>query len=117
MANGKTADEDRRRTVRFNCGGQAQVSPLPSSGLVMPGTIRDLSLHGCWVEIPRPIDCGARAEILVRVNAASFRAVGEVRAVRGHSGAGLEFVQLSSGGKDRSEEHTSELQSLRHLVC
>src|ERR1035438_410456 len=26
-------------------------------------------------------------------------------------------VQYISGGDDRSEEHTSELQSLRHLVC
>ena len=116
MAIGKDADEDRRRTVRFNCGGQAQVSPLPSSGIVMPGTIRDLSLHGCWVEIPHPIDCGVRAEILVRVNAASFRAVGEVRAVRGQSGAGLEFVHLSSGGKDLLGDLIAQLARLQALM-
>jgi hypothetical protein len=116
MAIGKTAEEDRRRAVRFSCGGQAQVSPLPSNGIFMPGTIRDLSLHGCWVEIPRPIDCGVRAEILVRVNAASFRAVGEVRAVRGQSGAGLEFVQLSSGGKDLLADLISQLARLQALM-
>jgi hypothetical protein len=116
MANGKSAEEDRRRTARFSCGGQAQVSPLPSNGLFMPGMIRDLSLHGCWVEIPQPIDCGARAEILVRVNAASFRAVGEVRAVRGRSGAGLEFVQLSLGGKDLLGDLIAQLARLQALM-
>src|SRR5262245_62354542 len=31
---------------------------------------------------------------------------------------GLSALGLASGGaRDRSEEHTSELQSLRHLVC
>jgi hypothetical protein len=84
--------------------------------MVMPGTIRDLSLHGCWIEIPQPIDCGVRAEILVRVNAASFRAVGEVRAVRGHSGAGLEFVHLSSGGKDLLGDLIAQLARLQALM-
>src|ERR1039458_10340525 len=27
------------------------------------------------------------------------------------------IINLEQKGKDRSEEHTSELQSLRHLVC
>src|SRR5262245_41516386 len=29
----------------------------------------------------------------------------------------LAQVRAKTGGRDRSEEHTSELQSLRHLVC
>src|ERR1039458_2317010 len=94
------ADEDRRRSPRFTCGGHAEIVCLPSTGILVPGTIRDLSLHGCWVDTSLPIDCGARAEIVVRVNADSFRAVGDVRAVRGPSGAGVEFVHLSAGGKD-----------------
>jgi hypothetical protein len=63
-----------------------------------------------------PMDCGVRAEILVRVNAASFRAVGEVRAVRGHSGAGLEFVHLSSGGRDLLTDLISQLARLQALM-
>jgi hypothetical protein len=50
------------------------------------------------------------------VKAASFRAVGEVRAVRGHSGAGLEFVQLSSGGKDLLADLISQLVRLQALM-
>jgi hypothetical protein len=107
------AEEDRRRSPRFSCGGRAEINCLPSTGILLPGTIRDLSLHGCWVDISSPIDRGARAEIVVRVNAASFRAVGEVRAVRGRSGAGLEFVQLSSGGKEMLSGLIGELARLQ----
>src|ERR1035438_3783224 len=34
----------------------------------------------------------------------------------GHNGQGVDGDRVS-GGLGRSEEHTSELQSLRHLVC
>ena len=63
-----------------------------------------------------PIDRGARTEIVVRVNAASFRAVGEVRAVRGALGAGLEFVHLSASGKDMLASVVAELARLQSAI-
>ena len=110
------ADEDRRRSPRFSCGGHAEINCLPSTGILVPGTIRDLSLHGCWVDTTQPIDCGARAEIVVRVNDAAFRAVGEVRAIRGHSGAGLEFLHLSAGGKDMLAGLVTDLARLKAVM-
>jgi hypothetical protein len=109
-------DEDRRRRPRFRCGGQAQINCLPSTGIILPGTIRDLSLHGCCVDSSLPIDCGARAEIVVRVNAASFRAMGEVRAIRGRSGACMEFVQLSAAGKDMLADLVAELARVQTFM-
>jgi hypothetical protein len=93
-------EADRRRSTRFSVGGYATIHCLPSEGVSIAGTIRDLSLHGCCIDTPLPLDSGVRAEILVRVNASSFRALGEVRVIRGLSGAGVEFVQLSAGGRD-----------------
>jgi hypothetical protein len=93
-------DDDRRRSARFSCGGLAKISRLPSDGVFVPGKILDLSLGGCCVDTALPINYGARTDIVVRVNAASFRALGEVRAIRGGSGACVEFVHLSAGGKD-----------------
>lgn len=116
MPEHNSAEEDRRRSARFSCGGQAKISRLPSSGFVIPGTLRDLSLHGCWVDTTMPIDRGVRAEIVVRVNAASFRAVGEVRAVRGRSGAGMEFVHLSAGGKDLLEDMVADLAKMQTVL-
>jgi molybdenum-dependent DNA-binding transcriptional regulator ModE len=109
-------DDDRRRSTRFSCAGRADINRLPSSGTLLAGTIRDLSLHGCCVDTPLPIDCGERAELVVRVNATSFRAVGEVRAIRGRSGAALEFVRMSAGGKDALVGVITDLARLQALM-
>ncbi len=113
MPSRTAAEADRRRSPRFACGGHAHINCLPSNGIILPGQVRDLSLGGCHIDTLLPVDCGVRAEIVVRVNAASFRALGEVRAERGKSGAGLEFVQLSSGGKDMLADLITDLARLQ----
>jgi hypothetical protein len=110
------AEEERRRTPRFNCGGHAKISFLPSDGIFLPGKIRDLSLGGCCLDTNLPIEFGSRAEVLVRVNAASFRAVGIVKALRSDSVAGIEFVRLSTGGKELLADLVSELARLRAVI-
>ena len=109
-------DDDRRRSARFSCGGLAKISRLPSDGVFVPGKILDLSLGGCCVDTALPIEYGARTDIVVRVNAASFRALGEVRAIRGRSGACVEFVHLSAGGKDILANLVRELARLQAVI-
>lgn len=87
MSEHTKGDDDRPRNPRFSCGGVAKISLLPSNGLFLSGKILDLSLGGCCVDTPVPIECGARAEIVVHVNSSSFRAVGEVRGIPGNSEA------------------------------
>ena len=106
-------DQDRRRSARFACGGDAKISCLPSDGVFLPGKILDLSFHGCRIDTTVPIDNGVRAEIVLRVNATSFRAVGEVRALRGGSGTGIEFVQLSASGKDMLADVIKQLAKVQ----
>jgi hypothetical protein len=109
-------EKDRRRSPRFSCGGHAKIVRLPSDGIFLPGKIIDLSLGGCYVDTTLPIDCGVRAEIMVHVNAASFRAIGEVKALRGRSGASMEFVHLSAGGKDMLADLIAELARLQAVM-
>jgi len=109
-------DNDRRRSPRFKCGGEAKISRLPSDGIFVPGKIFDLSLGGCCIDTTLPIDFGARTEIVVCVNTASFRAVGEVRAIRSGCGAGIEFVHLSAGGKHTLADLVRELARLQALM-
>ena len=107
--------EDRRRSPRFSCRGEAKIVCLPSTGLVLPAKIHDLSLGGCSVETVAALDCGVRAEIVVRINSACFRAVSQVRAIRDRT-AGMEFVQLSARGKDMLAEVVEEMARLQALV-
>jgi len=108
--------EERRRSPRFVCGGHAKITCLPSDGIILPGTIRDLSLGGCRVDTALPICCGERAEIVLRVNTASFRVLGEVKAIRDRSGAGIEFVRLSARGKEMLGELLQELARSQAVI-
>ncbi|MBZ5546625.1 MAG: PilZ domain-containing protein [Acidobacteriia bacterium] len=108
--------DDRRRSPRFSCGGDAKIIGLPSNGLFLPGRVRDLSLGGCCVEMASVLDCGARTEIVLRINSASFRAVSQVRAIRDRVGVGLEFVHLSARGKDLLADVVERLARLQALV-
>jgi hypothetical protein len=110
------ADGDRRRSPRFNCGGLAKISCLPSNGVLIPARLRDLSLHGCAVDTALPVDYGVRTEIVVCANAASFRALGEVRVIRGSAGAGFEFIQLSAGGKKLLQDLLTDLARLQAIT-
>jgi PilZ domain len=109
-------EKERRSTPRFNCDGQAKISLLPSDGIFLPGKIRDLSLAGCLLDTKLPIEAGTRAEVVVRVNAASFRAVGIVKALRDDSAVGIEFVRLSAGGRELLADLVSELARLRVVI-
>jgi hypothetical protein len=95
----ETQTNDRRRNPRFSCAGPARILHLPSDGTLLTGFLRNLSLGGCYVETVSPLPSGARAEILLRVNAASLRAAGRVSITHNHCGMGIEFLHLSSTGQ------------------
>ena len=116
MAENTNGDDVRPRNPRFSCGGVAQISLLPSNGIFLSGKILDLSLGGCCVDTPVPIERGARAEIVVHVNSSSFRAVGEVRGIHGNSEASIQFIYLSRGGKDLLADLIAELARLQALI-
>ncbi len=116
MAENTNGDDVRPRNPRFSCGGVAKISLLPSNGLFLSGKLLDLSLGGCCVDTPVPIERGARAEIVVHVNSSSFRAVGEVRGIHGNSEAGIQFIYLSRGGKDLLADLVAELARLQALI-
>jgi hypothetical protein len=75
-----------------------RVASLPLEGAVLPGKIIDLSLGGCCIETAQPLPPGAPAEIVIRVNNSSFRALGQIKAIRGRS-AGMQFLRLTDAGK------------------
>ncbi len=106
-------NEDRRRTPRFGCSGPANIVCLPADGGLLRGTIRNLSVGGCFIETGLLLPCGAQTEILARVHTSSFRALGQVRAVLGQAGICIEFVRLSAGGEYLLTELVKNLAKLR----
>ena len=107
---------DRRQSPRIRCSGSANIVSLPSEGLVVPGRVLNLSRGGCSIETVSPLSPGTRAEILLHVNSASIRVVGEVRALRDACVLGVQFLLLSAGGKDILEELIQELARQRAIA-
>jgi hypothetical protein len=110
---------DRRRVARYSCSGQAQITCLPLNGALLRGSLRDLGLGGCRIEsidTTSPFDLGAHTEILVKVNSWFFRAMAQVRAVRGQSAISVEFMRMSAGGYSMLAELISDLERPRHGV-
>jgi hypothetical protein len=102
-------EDERRRSPRFSCGGRAMIRCLSADGLVIPAKLRNLSLGGICVDVSHPFDPNERAEILVSVNAVSFRALGLVRAIQQRTRASMEFVRMSAGSKTLLEDLVEEL--------
>ncbi len=107
--------EDRRRNPRFGCNGPANIVCLPAQGGRLQGTIRNLSVGGCFIETGLLLPCGARTEILARVHTSSFRALGQVKAVLGRAGVCIEFVRLSAGGEYLLGELVKNLAKVRTM--
>jgi hypothetical protein len=108
---------DRRLTPRYVCCGEAQITPLPSDGMLFRGRLRNLGLGGCYVETGFLFLVGTRTEVLVQANALCFRAMAEVKAVREKYGIGLEFLRLSTRGYRSLAEVLVELEHQNSLLA
>jgi hypothetical protein len=107
---------ERRRSPRYGCSGPVQITSLPWEGALLWGKLCNLGFGGCFIETISPLACGAQTEIVLRVNALSLRAIGQVRAVRDHSGIGIEFVRMSVGAYSTLAELMEELERFRGVV-
>jgi hypothetical protein len=100
---------DRRQGPRVRFGGLAKIISLPSQGLYVPGKVVNLSLGGCGIETVSPLPAGTRAEFVLHENAASIRALGEVRESRGRNVVGVEFLLVSACGQYLLEDLIRQL--------
>jgi hypothetical protein len=107
---------NRRRHRRIVCGGQAEISLLPSDGALYLAQLRNLSEGGMCLEMPCPLDVGARAELMVRISGLTFRTLAQVRALE-RSRTGVEFVHLSAGGRRMLEEFLVELEEMQKAMA
>ena len=85
--------KERRRSPRFRCSGSAEFR-LEGSDVRMWGTLSDVSLHGCYVEMNNTFPADTRVNLLLEVLGvrAQMRAV--VRVSYPFLGMGLCFSEI-----------------------
>jgi len=106
---------ERRRSSRYQCGGSAYFLRIPILGTPVKGALFNVSLHGCCIQTDFPPSLGVPIDIRLQVNAVSFRAIGTVKVMHGGRRIGIEFGQMTSGGRNRLEELIADFQRLWSL--
>src|SRR6476661_2613220 len=96
------AHDERRRYDRFECfvGGLLQVEGEPSP---LSGQVRDLSLGGCCVSVPKALAIGCNVTLDLLMNNGTLRVQGIARSNHGARGVGIEFQNMSP-------EHQAQLR-------
>jgi hypothetical protein len=90
---------ERRVANRHICAGGISIYS-PGTKKFMRGTVADLSLSGCYVEMMAPLNVGDKVALVLQVRDTEMRATAEVRTSHPGMGMGLRFKDLAE--KDRS---------------
>jgi hypothetical protein len=82
---------------RWKCAGPAELRIYPE-GVKTTGSLVDLSLHGCCVQLGAPLDAGAFAhvEVLFSVKGNTLQLAGVIRHRQENLRAGIEFTNVSA---------------------
>jgi hypothetical protein len=90
---------EQRVAQRFICHGGVSICPLGSKRLVR-GTVTDLSLDGCYVEVATPLNVHDRVVLILNIHGTEIRTAAEVRTSHPGMGIGLKFWDMTE--TDRS---------------
>jgi hypothetical protein len=94
----KHSGNERRRTVRYECEGEAEIVRIPSPGFRDCVKIQNLSLGGCRLAMKDPHPPATQLELLLKIGLLTLRVTGKVRA-RYKDGMGVEFDQMTAGAR------------------
>jgi PilZ domain len=99
---------DRRRSERFKCQGSARFR-TEEDVVHTYGTLTDVSLHGCYVEMMATSPVGTKVNMLLEVNGIRAAVRGIVRVSYPFLGMGIEFTGLDVPTQQALREMTVSL--------
>jgi hypothetical protein len=95
--------KERRRSPRFQCSGSAEFLP-EGSEVRMWGTLTDVSLHGCYVEMNNTFPLGTRMRLTLEALGVRARVQGTVRTSYPFLGMGIRFSEIEPGQHSQLEK-------------
>lgn len=88
---------ERRKHPRFRCQNSVEVY---YQDVILWGTLADLSLGGCFVEMPAQLDPGTKLRIAIWFGQSKVQVEAQVMQRTPGMGVGLKFLQLSGQEHD-----------------
>ena len=97
------ADKDRRQSARVKCSISAELHPVGQP--VIWGKVSDLSLGGCFVEMPIPLPVNTKFEVALWLGVTKLRLKGEVASASPGFGIGVRFTNVSPESQESLRRH------------
>ena len=97
------ADKDRRQSARVKCSISAELHPVGQP--VIWGKVSDLSLGGCFVEMPIPLPVNTKFEVALWLGETKLRLKGEVASASPGFGIGVRFTNVSPENQESLRRH------------
>jgi hypothetical protein len=101
-------EKDRRRSPRFKCAGGAEFT-AEDSNVRMWGTLTDISLRGCYVEMSTTFPVDTKVALVLEASGIRFRARGTVRISYPFLGMGILITEIEPDQKALLEQLLSAL--------
>lgn len=89
-------EHERRKSVRYPCSGSAEFR-AEGSDVRMWGTLTDVSLHGCYIEMSSTFPVNTRADLVMDVLGIRVRLQAIVRVSYPFLGMGMAFTEIEPG--------------------
>lgn len=102
-----TAATERRRSVRYRCDGSAEFRTAGSDVRTW-GTLSDVSMHGCYVEMTATAPVGTVMELMLDAAGLRVRATGEVKVSYPFLGMGI-ALRVTGEEQERLREMVRRL--------
>ena len=84
---------EKRRSPRLRCSGSAEFR-TEASDVRIWGTVTDVSLHGCYVEMNTTFPVGTKVDLVLKSFGIRIETHGEVRASYPFLGMGICFAEI-----------------------
>ena len=94
---------ERRRSLRYRCSGSAEFR-AEGSDVRMWGTLTDISLHGCYIEMSTTFPVDTRVDLSLEASGIRVRLVGTVRVSYPFLGMGISFTEIEPGQQLQLEQ-------------
>jgi PilZ domain len=89
---------EQRTTARYRC--QNSIEAHVAGGASFWGTVADLSLGGCYVEMPLPLEPGTKLKVGIWFGQTKAWARAQVAHTTPGVGVGLKFIEISDQDRD-----------------
>jgi hypothetical protein len=99
---------EKRRSPRYRCQGGARLQ-LAGEAASLWATFTDISLHGCYVEMPNTLRVGTILNLRLECQGVRIEAIGEVRVAYPGVGMGISFSKMS-------DQDQTQLRELVHSI-